>query len=193
VRIFDRDPQVCEDLSHRLSNTTVINADATSLDELREEQVGDADFFVATTQSDEDNVMTCLQAHNLGTKHCLTLIHRADYADAISTSGSKFGVLAAVSPREATRQELMRFVTGDRFHLVKRLDGAEVIETAVAENAKAANKKVSEVNWPPGCLLVALVQGIHATVPSADDVINPGDNVYAMVSSNAKRKLLRLL
>jgi trk system potassium uptake protein TrkA len=66
-----------------VESTVVINADATSLSELREEQVERADFFVATSISDEDNVMTCLQAHNLGAKHCLTLVHRADYADAM--------------------------------------------------------------------------------------------------------------
>ncbi|CAN5116663.1 Trk system potassium transporter TrkA [soil metagenome] len=193
VRIFDRDPAVCEALSHQLSNTTVINADATSLTELREEQVGSADFFVATTQSDEDNVMTCLQANNLGTAHCLTLIHRADYADAISLSGSKFGVMAAVSPRESTRQELMRFITSDRYHVVRKLDGGDLIESVVSEGAPAADRKVCEVEWPAGCVLVALVSGVHANVPAADDVIKVGDNIYAMVAAKAKRKFLKLL
>jgi len=67
--------------------------------------------------SDEDNVMTCLQAHNLGTDNCLTLIHRTDYARAISTSGRHFGVLAAVSPREATLRDIERFITSDKFHV----------------------------------------------------------------------------
>ncbi len=193
VRIFDRDPRVCEKLSHQLENTTVINADATSINELREEQVGDADFFVATTQSDEDNVMTCLQANNLGTANCLTLIHRADYADAISISGCKFGVVAAVSPRESTRQELTRFITSDRYHTVRELDGGDLIESVVSAGSPAADKKVCEIDWPDGCVLVALVSGVHANVPAADDVIKVGDNVYAMVADKAKRKFLKLL
>ncbi len=194
VRIFDRDPAVCEDLTHRLSRTTtVINADATSLTELREEQVDAADFFVATTQGDEDNVMTCLQAHNLGTTHCLTLIHRSDYADAISTSGLKFGIMAAVSPREATRQELMRFVTSDRYHLVRRLEGAEVIEASIAKDSPLIGKKVSEVKWPTGCVLIALLNGAHASVPAAEDTFAAENNLYAMVSDKAKRKFLALL
>jgi len=193
VRIFDRDPHVCEDLTHRLQDTTVINADATSLTELREEQVGGADFFVATTQSDEDNVMTCLQAKSLGTEHCLTLIHRADYADAISAAGTSFAAAAAVSPREASRRELVRFVTSDRYHLVSSLDGAEIIEAAVPAESQIANKKVSEIEWPPGSVLVALAHGIHAAVPAADDVIKPDDNIFAMVATKAKKRFLKLL
>src|SRR5690606_24327434 len=78
VRIFEEDEDRCEALSDLLTNVTILHADATSLAEMKEEQIGMADFFIATTQVDEDNVMSCLQAHSLGTKYCLPLIHRAD-------------------------------------------------------------------------------------------------------------------
>jgi trk system potassium uptake protein TrkA len=193
VRIFESDPVLCESLSHRLGNTTVLNIDATSLSEMREEQVGEADFFIATSQEDEDNVMTCLQAHNLGAKNCLTIIHRADYADAMSAAGEKLGIMAAVSPREATRKELMRFVTSDRYHVIQSLQAGDVIEATVRDESQIAGKKVSEIEWPPGSGLVALLHGINAIVPAADDEIQAGDTLYAIVSPKAKRKFLKLL
>ena len=61
--------------------------------------------------------MSCLQAHSLGVQNCLTLIHRADYAAVISASGSQMGIRAAVSPREATRREIQRFITTDSYHV----------------------------------------------------------------------------
>ena len=192
VRIFDQDPTVCEALTDRLPDITVINADATSIAELREEQVGEADFFVATTQSDQDNVMTCLQANNLGTKRCLTLIHRTDYADAISQAGTGLGIMAAVSPREVTRRELMRFITSDRYHVVKKLKAGEVIEVTLDEKSKIIGKRVNEVDWPEGSGLVALLHGIHATVPAAEDTFAVGDSVYAIVSKKARKKFLKL-
>ncbi|MEM0896738.1 MAG: Trk system potassium transporter TrkA [Verrucomicrobiota bacterium] len=193
LRIFEVDDARCELLTNELSRTTVINADATSLTELKEESVGDADFFIATTHSDEDNVMTCLQASNLGTKHCLTLIHRVDYADAISQAGSQLGVLAAVSPREATRRELMRFITSEKCHTMKRLAAGQIIETTVPKGSKVAGNKISEIGWPPGSVLVAVMHGIHAKVPAAEDTLAEGDTVYAMVSSKAKKKFLKAI
>jgi len=192
VRIFEQDPVLCEALTNRLADTTVINADATSIAELREEQVGDADFFVATTQSDQDNVMTCLQAHNLGTKRCLTLIHRTDYADAISQAGAQLGIMAAVSPREVTRRELMRFITSDKYHVVKKLKAGEVIEVTLDEKSKIVDKQVNEIEWPEGSGLVALLHGIHATVPAAEDKFAIGDTIYAIVSRKARKKFLKL-
>ncbi|MGJ8671611.1 Trk system potassium transporter TrkA [Rubritalea sp.] len=193
VRIFEKDPKRAQELTDRLSNTTVINTDGTVLAELEEEQVGEADFFVATSGSDEDNVMTCLQANNLGTKNCLTLIHRADYAQAISGSGRHFGILAAVSPREATRRDLEKYITSDKFHTVKKLGAGEVIETEVQSGSIVAEKMVGEVEWPVGCVLVARIHGMHASVPGPDDILEPGDVVYAMVTSAVRKKFLKLV
>ena len=193
VRIFERDPELAQELTDRLSNTVVINADATSVAELEEEQVGDADFFVATSSSDEDNVMTCLQAHNLGAKNCLTLIHRADYAKAISASGRHFGVVAAVSPREASRKEISRYVTTEKYHVVRKLGNGIVLQTHVAKGSNADGKTVGEMKWPEGCVLVGLLKGLQAIVPGADAELSAGDQIFAMVANKAEKKFLKLL
>ena len=193
VRIFEKDEQLCQELTERLNDTTVINADATVVAELEEEQVGKADFFVATSESDEDNVMTCLQANNIGTRNCLTIIHRADYAHAIGSSGRHFGVVAAVSPREATRRDIERYLTTEKFCVVKKFTAGQVIETDVAEGAKVAGLKVGDIDWPAGAVLVGLLRGLKAIVPGRDDVLKPGDRIYAMVSPKVLKKLLKLL
>ncbi|MDB2673810.1 Trk system potassium transporter TrkA [Akkermansiaceae bacterium] len=193
VRIFERDPDLARELTDRLSNTTVINADATSVAELEDEQVGDVDFFVATSSSDEDNVMTCLQAHNLGAQNCLTLIHRADYAKAISSSGRHFGVVAAVSPREASRKEISRYVTTEKFHVVRKLGNGIVIQTHIAKGAKADGKTVADLKWPEGCVLVGLLKGLQAIVPGADATLEGGDQIFAMVANKAEKRFLKLV
>lgn len=193
VRIFEKDQHRALELTDRLSDTVVLNADGTYLSELEEEQVGDANFFVAASGSDEDNVMTCLQANNLGTENCLTLIHRTDYANAISSSGRHFGVLAAVSPREATLRDIERFITSDKFHVVKQLEAGQVIETQVERGALVCGRMVHEVEWPEGCVLVARMQGVHATVPAPEDTLETEDTVYAMVTKKALKPFLKLV
>lgn len=193
VRVFEKDPALCAKLADRLSNTTVINADATVVAELEEEQVGEADYFIGTSSDDEDNVMSCLQAHTLGTKNCLTLIHRADYAAAISASGHHFGIRAAVSPREATRKEIQRFITSDRYHVMKSLEGALLIEIRVGKGSIAAGHMVHEVAWPAGVVLVGQLRGIHAEVPGPNEVLLAGDHLYAVVAQSALKSFVKLL
>ncbi|MCB1129680.1 MAG: Trk system potassium transporter TrkA [Verrucomicrobiae bacterium] len=193
VRIFEKDPALCHKLADRLANTTVIQADATMVAELKEEQVGDADFFIATSADDEDNVMSCLQAHTLGAANCLTLIHRADYAAAISASGHHFGIRSAVSPREATRREIQRFITTDKFHVMKSFPGAKLIEMRVAKGAIATGHMIHEVEWPQGAVLVGHLRGIHADVPGPDTVLLADDHIYAVVADASLKPFLRLL
>jgi trk system potassium uptake protein TrkA len=193
VRIFEESTARCEELCDQLTNVTILNADATSIAEMKEEQIGKADFFIAVTNVDEDNVMTCLQAHSLGTKYCLPLIHRADYADAMTSYGEKMGILAAVSPREATRKDLARFITSDRFHLLQKLEGVELIESTVNSNSPIAGKKVREIPWPEDCVLVALLNASRGQVPAADDEIRLEDTLYALVKPRAKREFIKLV
>ena len=193
VRIFEPDATLCAKLADRLDNTTVIRADATMVAELEEEQVGEADFFIGTSADDEDNVMSCLQAHTLGAKTCLALIHRADYAAVISASGRQLGILAAVSPREATRREIQRFITTDKYHVMKSFEGAELIEMRVGRGSIAAGHMLHEVAWPAGVVLVGQVRGIHANVPGPDDVLLAGDHLYIVVAHTALKALVKLL
>jgi len=193
VRVFERDPAICASLADRLTNATIINADATVSAELEEEQVGEADFFISTSVDDEDNVMSCLQAHTLGVKNCLTIIHRADYAAAISASGHHFGIRAAISPREATRREIQRFITSDSHHIVKQFDGIDLLEMRVGKGSIAAGHMVKEIDWPPGSVLVGKLRGLHAEVPGPEDVLLGGDHIYAMVSRDVLRRFLKLL
>jgi trk system potassium uptake protein TrkA len=194
VRLFERDRRRCEQLAAVLKNTTLIHADATSARILREEQAGAADFFVAASEDDEDNVMACLQAADLGAGKCVTLIHRADYADILSRSGKQMGIAGAVSPREATRRDLGRFFTTDRLHTVARVgEETELVEFVLPPDSALHGRKVSEVDWPPGTGLVCCARGSVARVPGADDELRAGDWIFAMVTGSSKAAFRRLV
>jgi trk system potassium uptake protein TrkA len=194
IRVLERDPKLCRRLSETLRRAVVIQGDATSVDQLKEEQVGTADFFIAATEDDEDNVMTCLQAKNLGTRHCLALVHRADYADVISRDSQQLRIRAAVSPREAALRDLRRYISREHSNTILTLPGgAEVLEAVIAEGSKVAGCRVAEVPWPEGSLLVARLRGSSAVMPGADDDLAAGDTVYALVSAEARRVFTRLL
>ncbi|MDB4688536.1 Trk system potassium transporter TrkA, partial [Akkermansiaceae bacterium] len=107
--------------------------------------------------------------------------------------GRYLGVVAAVSPREASRKEIARFITSDKFHVVRKLGHGMVIETQVNAGSKADGKKVSEIKWPEGCVLVGLLKGLQAIVPTADDVLAKGDQVFAVVANKAEKKFLKIV
>ena len=193
VRIMEKSERECKRLSNLLQDTVIINGDATALQQLREEQVGEADFFIAVSADDEDNVMTCLQAKSLGTAYCLTLIHRPDIANAVYRNRERLGLLGAVSPRLTSNRELLRFVETDKFHNIAQLQAnVEVIQIVIKEHAYVAGKKVSEVKWPKGGALVGLVREQLSIVPQGDDDLLAGDAVYVIVTPESQKAFVKL-
>lgn len=194
VRIFETNEKLCAELNENLEKTTVLNIDATFVADLKEENIEDIDFFVATTEMDQDNVMTCLQARSLGADKAITLIHRADYADAITGYRERMGIMEAISPREATLNDLRREMTstGD-YHLVSDFKIGKLISATVSADSIADGKKIKDVKWPPGCILVALGNSIRTATPAADDDISAGNQLFALVPGKRIKKFLKLI
>ena len=87
-----------------------------------------------------------------------------------------------------------RFVTEEGATVLRTLPGGiEILSSPVAENATAAGKNVGEVSWPAASGLIALQHGNQASVPAAEDKINAGDTLVAIVAPEAKKPLLDLL
>ncbi|MBP8259737.1 MAG: Trk system potassium transporter TrkA, partial [Verrucomicrobia bacterium] len=70
---------------------------------------------------------------------------------------------------------------------------AEVVEATIPLSGQVTGRKVSEVRWPEGSVLVAQLHESAALVPGADDVLAAGDTIYALVSAKARRAFSRLL
>lgn len=193
VRIFERDKERCEWLTEQLQRTIVLNVDATSRKELIEEQVGEADFFIAVTGEDEDNVMMCLQAKTLGVKYPIALVQRADYADVITDHKEQLGITAAVSPRQTTSRELLRFVTSERYQQAFTLAGeTEVLAFSLSAKSPLVGPTVREMSVVAGTGFVAVIRGNTAFVPIGEDTFHAGDTLYIIVTPGSKAQAVKI-
>jgi len=52
---------------------------------------------------------------------------------------------------------------------------------------------VGEVEWPEECVIVGLMRGLQAHVPTKDDALEAGDHLYAMVAPGAMKSFLKLV
>ena len=194
VRILESDRARCDQLAELFRKTIILNADGTSLQHLIEEQVGMADFFIASSDEDEDNVIACLEAKSLGTRYCLAIIRRADYASVIERNKKNIGILAAVSPRVVTARELLRFVPTETYHTVLNLPGkARVIQLTIRDSCQSVGKKLSQISWPQNSGIVAIIRNQDAFVPVGQDTIEAGDSVYVASSLKSINAVLKIL
>jgi trk system potassium uptake protein TrkA len=177
-------------LAEELQRSLVFHGDATDLDLLEMEAIGEADGFVAYTGSDETNLLSCLLAKSLGARKVISLIDRFDYVPLVA----RVGVDAAVSPRLAAVNAILSHVRRGSVLAVATLKGtrAQGIEFDVSSRFPYLATQLAEVHFPPGSLIGAIIRSERVIIPGGTDVIQVGDRVIVFVMPDALRAVERL-
>jgi trk system potassium uptake protein TrkA len=191
VRIIEHNKRRCEVLAARLGGALVLNGDTTDEELLEEENIAEMDLFVAVTNDDENNIMSSLLAKRMGARRVVSLINRRSYVDLLQ-SGQ---IDIAISPAQATIGTLLAHVRrGDvvAVHSLRR-GAAEALEAVVhgdRESCKLTDRRVGEIELPPGTTIGAVVRGDQVLMAHRDTVIRAEDHVIVFVAD--KKNLPRV-
>jgi len=183
IKIIEKDRQQCESLSNKLPHVTVFHGDGSDLSLLQEEDIGQADLFVAVTGDDKVNLLVSLLAKHLGAKKAIAKVGRSEYASLME----KVGVDVVISPRLLTAAAILKFVRRGKIVSVSILgqDKAEMIEFIAPEDCKLANRPLQQINFPRHAIIGAIARGEEVIVPGGNDYILPGDHVIVFALPKA--------
>jgi trk system potassium uptake protein TrkA len=191
VRVIEHQKRRCEVLAARLGEALVLNGDTTDEELLEDENIAEMDLFVAVTNDDENNIMSSLLAKRMGARRVVALINRRSYVDLLQ-SGQ---IDIAISPAQATIGTLLAHVRrGDvvAVHSLRR-GAAEALEAVVhgdRESCKLTDRRVDEIDLPPGTTIGAVVRGDQVIMAHHDTVIRAEDHVIVFVTD--KKNLPRV-
>lgn len=182
VKIIEMSAARCRYLSESLNSTVVLQGSASDRDLMVEENIADADIFVALTNDDEANIMSSLLAKRLGARKVMTLINNAAYVDLVQ--GGEIDI--AINPQLATIGSLLTHVRrGDivSVHSLRR-GAAEAIEAIAhgdAHSSKVVGRALETITMPPGTSIGAIIRDQEVIIARADTVIESGDHVILFV------------
>jgi trk system potassium uptake protein TrkA len=183
VKIIEYSKKRCEMLSSRLDRALVLQGDVTDEALLEGENVTEMDVFIAVTNDDENNIMSCLLAKRMGARRVVALINRRSYVDLLQ-SGQ---VDIAISPAQATIGTLLAHVR--RGHVTQvhslRRGAAEALEAVVhgdRDSCRCVGRKIQEIDLPSGATIAALVRGDEVIMAHHDTVVLAEDHVIVFVT-----------
>ena len=190
VTLMESDPARCAFLANHLSHVTVVQADATRHVILEEERVGSADVFAACTGDDENNIMACVEAKDIGAQRIMAIVQRPDYANVVG----KLGVDLAVSPRDVMAKQILSYLNKGPVISRSMLPGGNigVFEIEVNEGAPCTQCDLFNLPLPPACLVIAVMRHEFVRVPGATDRLRAGDMVVTLVDDSATEEMLSL-
>ena len=141
-----------------------------------------ADLLIATTSSDEINMLACLVAKKIGTRHTIARIRDPEYERQLRIMRGELGLSMIINPEKATAREiarvlrfpsaikLERFCRG-RFELIEyRLNpGNPLIGMALSDLYRNIHVKI---------LICAVARGRDIVIPGGSFTLQEGDKVY---------------
>jgi trk system potassium uptake protein TrkA len=188
VKVIEYDKRRCEVLSTRLDRALVLQGDVTDEGLLEAENVADMDLFVAVTNDDENNIMSCLLAKRMGARRVVALINRRSYVDLLQAGQ----IDIAISPAQATIGTLLAHVR--RGHVTQvhslRRGAAEALEAIVhgdRDSCRCVGRKIEEIDLPKGAAIGAIVRGDQVIMAHHDTMVQSEDHVIVFVTD---KKLL---
>ena len=190
VKVIENDMTRCQEIAAKLENVDVLQGDGTDRHFLIEQGVPSADAFVATTESDELNILCGLLAKNLGVPRSLVIINKPGYiplAEAI-------GVDVAALPTILTADKITRFVLHGGAISSALLEGQQLqaIEFVTSPTAHIANKKITEAGLPKEAIAGAIVRNDSVIIPPNDSVVRPGEHVIIVSPLSAVHAVEKL-
>lgn len=182
IKVIEHNTERAEYISTQLHTTTVLQGDVGDRELLLNENIEFTDVFIAVTNDDEANIMSCLQAKALGVKTVMSLINRKAYVDLIENSPIDY----AISPHLTTISSILtQLRRGDMVsvHTLRR-GNAEAIEVIVHGDKKTSNvvgKCIEDINLPPETTISAIIRNDTIIMAQDDTVIEAEDHVILLV------------
>lgn len=175
VVLVERDPARAEALAAQLHRIVVVQGDITDTELLHEEGVGSMDAVVAAAGEDAHNVLACAYAAAEGSSFTVAVLHKL----ALLPLVRRFGINAALSPRTASANAVLRHVRGGTSAVATFLESdSEVDEIEVEAGSRADGAKISELHLPHNILVGAVISpGQEAEIVRGKTILRAGDHI----------------
>ena len=185
IMLIDKSADVINSITERIDVMGVVGNGAVYKVQM-EAGIQETDLLIATTNSDELNMLCCLIAKKAGDCHTIARIRNPEYHSEINYIREELGLSLAINPEMAAAMEIARLL---RFPSAIKIDTfakgrIEILKFLVPDHSILHNMKVREVLSKLHCnvLICAIEHGSEVIIPSGDSVMVAGDKISFIAS-----------
>ncbi|MGE5604745.1 MAG: Trk system potassium transporter TrkA [Bacteroidota bacterium] len=180
IKIIEPSEEKCRNLSTELEGCQLICADATKVEILDEENLGETDIFISLTGSDNSNLVACMLGKKSVVNVVICVVSREEYI----WLAESIGVTATITPRLLTVSTVLKLMRKKNVISVNLLNTgeAEMLELEAEPNSPITKSYLRNLKIPAGVVIGSITQKGNILVPRGDTLIQPGDRaiVFAL-------------
>jgi trk system potassium uptake protein TrkA len=189
VSIIEPSRENANQAAEVLARCVVHHGSGTDMNLFNDINMNEADFFLALSEDDENNILAALLAKKHGAKRALVITNDPEYLPILDSIGMDI----TINPRLITVSAILKHLRKGRVMSVfKLIEDAEVMEIGVDTNSSIINKKIGKVKFPENSMIGALLRKGEMMVPTKDLEIKAGDSVIVVAQPQAIEKIEKL-
>ncbi len=192
VGVIEMDPARCEALEDELGSVVILG-DGTEVGVQAKAGVSRADVFIATTRSDENNILSCqIARHRFNAPRTISVVNLPEHTRLFGL----LGIEAAINVTELVVNQIQEHLSIDGIvHLMAMPgnNGRTLVSIRIPRESRMAGRPISEIDLPDGAL-ISLVIGRDGTtsVPTQETLVQAEDEILAVADAKFHEELVDL-
>ena len=185
VTVIDRNARIVDNIIN-IYDVMGVCGNGASYEVQKEAGSEKADLLIATTSSDEVNILACLVAKKLGVRHTIARVRNPEYEKQLRFMREDLGLSMAINPEKAAAREIARVL---RFPTAMKLESfskgrLELVEYRVPEESRLTGVRLSELykSLRVRVLVCAVARKNETIIPSGNFRLQAGDKIYITAS-----------
>jgi len=188
VKILEADQNRCEALGHLIrERTLVINGESHDIPLLNDEGYGHLEAFIALTDNDEENILSCVAARRRGVRKTIAQVENLDYLD----MAEDLDVGTVINKKTIAASYIYRMLLKSNVDTVKMLSvaEAEVAEYVIQNGSRVTKRPVMELGLPLGVNIGGMVRDGKGQLVNGKTELRVGDRVVVFCLGGTLKKL----
>lgn len=173
-----------------------IGGNASNINVLEKAEIKDSDLFLACSDYDEVNIVSCLTAKRVSGVKTICFVSKEEYKSSLGLSKDgdypcDIYIDEIIWPEELLTQDIFRIITVSEALDVENFanDKARLLEYRIKENSILVDKRIRDCEFPKETLIVGITKDGIVSIPTGNTVLENNDKVIFMGSSRSLDKL----
>ena len=197
LTLIDKNGSTLRELLEKFDVMTA-EGNCASMVTLEQAGIGNTDLLIATTDSDELNLLCCMTAHQMNRRlHTIARIQNPEYTEQVYKMSTAFGISFCFHPEKQAATEIERllkypgFMKRDSFASGK----VEIVEIKIDETSKLRDVTLMSIGGIVKCriLVCAVLRDGKSVSPTGTFTLRMGDRIFVTAPSEDLSLLLKNL
>ncbi|MEM9887090.1 MAG: Trk system potassium transporter TrkA [Bacteroidota bacterium] len=161
-----------------------IRGDSSSIEVLREAEVGYADLFIAVTTAQDNNIVSALLAKQMGAKRCIARVQNSEYIEEEQLDYFKqLGIDSIIAPNKLAAVEIERLLQQCTFTDIFEFEDGKMslLGATLNSNSSIVNQTIGQIFHPEKEIPyrpMAVLRSHKTLIPQDEVRLLKGDHVY---------------